>query len=47
MQVSHTPAISPASAANMATHAWTKVYTEIMTSAVYAWPGKGQAYLDY
>ena len=25
------PAISPARAANVATHAWTKIYTEIMT----------------
>ena len=34
------PAISPARAANVATHAWTKLYTEIMAfmSAVYAWP---------
>ena len=34
------PAISPAKAANVATHAWTKLYTEIMAfmSVVYAWP---------
>ena len=34
------PAISPARAANVATHAWTKLYTEIMAfmSVVYAWP---------
>ena len=34
------PAISPARAVNVATHAWTKLYTEIMAfmSAVYAWP---------
>ena len=36
--------ISPARAGNVPTHAWTKLYTEIMTkflafmSAVYAWP---------
>ena len=33
-------AISPARAANMATHAWTKLYTGIMAfmSTIYAWP---------
>ena len=36
-QVSHTPAISPARAANVATHAWTKLYNKIMSliSCVY------------
>ena len=31
INVSHMPAISPARAANMTTHAWTKLYTEIMS----------------
>ena len=34
------PAISPARAANVATHVRTKLYTKIMSymSSIYAWP---------
>ena len=37
MQVSHMPAISPARAANVVTHAWTKLYDKIINliSGVY------------
>ena len=37
MQVSHMPAISPARAANVTTHAWTKLYDEIVSliSGIY------------